>query len=37
MRAKRTRGMTWFENPADKDTLVCEDERLIFPQKSDGR
>jgi hypothetical protein len=29
--------MTLFVKPGDKETLDWEDERDIFPQKSDGR
>jgi len=29
--------MTLFVKPGDKEILDCEDERRIFPQKSDGR
>lgn len=29
--------MTLFVKPGDKETLDWEDERQIFPQKSDGR
>jgi hypothetical protein len=36
-RAKRTRETTLFVKPGDKETLDWEDERRIFPQKSDGR
>ena len=37
MRAKRTREITLFVKPGDKETLDWEDERQIFPEKSDGR
>lgn len=37
MRAKRTREITLFVKPGDKETLDWEEERQIFPQKSDGR
>lgn len=37
MRAKRTRETTLFVKPGDKETLDWEDERQIFPEKSDGR